>query len=154
MKERGLLWEFSFLELENVLEELFTLQGKSERIKNFPYPRQYATLGYLFVWMFIVLLPFGVIPEFSKIGERLADTFPVIGPYFVWGAIPFIVIVSWIFHTMQRIGTVGENPFEGSANDVPISTIARGIEIDLRQMMDEDQEAIPKPFPVVYHVQM
>ncbi len=39
---------------------------------------------------------------------------------------------------MERIGLVGENPFEGSANDVPISTMSRGIEIDLREMIDED----------------
>lgn len=44
LKEAGLIWEFSFLELENVIEELFTHQGKSERIKNFPYPRQFASL--------------------------------------------------------------------------------------------------------------
>ena len=49
LKERGLLWEFAFLELENVLEELVALQGKSERIKNFPYPRQYASLSYQFL---------------------------------------------------------------------------------------------------------
>ena len=63
---------------------------------------------------------------------------------------------SWstIFHTMQRIGTVGENPFEGSANDVPISTIARGIEIDLREMLGESQEQIPQPLPTLHHVQM
>ena len=45
LKEKGLIWEFAFLELENILESLFTHQGKSERIKNFPYPRQYASLG-------------------------------------------------------------------------------------------------------------
>ncbi|MBR9845375.1 MAG: hypothetical protein GYB35_04310, partial [Algicola sp.] len=43
LKEQGIIWEFSFLELESLLQELFTLQGKSERIKNFPYPRQFAT---------------------------------------------------------------------------------------------------------------
>ena len=48
------------------------------------------------------------------------------------------------FQTMERIGHVGENPFEGTANDVPISTIARGIEIDIRQMMGEDEDIIPK----------
>jgi len=154
LKERGLVWEFSFLELENVLQELFSLQGKSERIKNFPYPRQYASLGYSFVWVFILLLPFGVIPEFSAMGEKLASSFPFVSKYFVWMSIPFTVIVSWVFHTMQRIGTVGENPFEGSSNDVPISTIARGIEIDLREMLDEDKEGIPKQFPANHHVQM
>ncbi len=154
LKERGLIWEFSFLALEGVLRELFSLQGKSERIKNFPYPRQYATLSYDVVAVFLVLLPFGVIPEFSKIGEELSQSFPVVGAYFVWLAVPLSVIVSWVFHTMQRIGTVGENPFEGSANDVPISTIARTIEIDLREMIDEAPEKIPDPLTPVHGVQM
>ena len=154
LKEKELVWEFSFLELENILEELFTLQGKSERIKNFPYPRQYATIGHYFVWIFILLLPFGVIPEFEGIGEKLLSDFPFIGKYFIWAAIPFSVIVSWIFHTMERIGRAGENPFEGTANDVPISTISRGIEIDLRQMLDENDDEIPKQFPVMWDSQM
>ena len=154
LKEQGNLWEFSFLELENLLEELFSLQGKSERIKNFPYPRQYATLSYYFVWLFLLLLPFGLVPEFAEIGAKLTSRFPEIGQYFIWAAIPFCGIVSWIFHTMMRIGTVGENPFEGTANDVPISTISRGIEIDLRQLMDEEDTTIPNQFPQQYNVQM
>lgn len=60
----------------------------------------------------------------------------------------------WVFHTMNRIGRVGENPFEGSANDVPISTIARGIEIDMRQNLGEPKEDIPAPFEVRNHTQM
>ncbi|MDH3711734.1 MAG: hypothetical protein OER04_17720 [Cyclobacteriaceae bacterium] len=154
LKEKGILWEFSFLELENLLEELFTLQGKSERIKNFPYPRQYATLSYSFVRIFLVLLPFGIVPEFARIGQNLIESFPLIGSGFIWLAVPFCAAVSWVFHTMERIGRVGENPFEGSANDVPISTISRGIEIDLRQLLDEDHESIPQQFPEVLNVQM
>lgn len=154
LKERGIIWEFSFLELENILQELFTLQGKTERIKNFPYPRQYATLSYFFVRIFLILLPLAIIPEFSRLGETIVDNFPVIGSYFVWVGVPFCAAVSWVFHTMERIGRVGENPFEGSANDVPISTISRGIEIDLRQLLDEDAERIPEQFPEQYHVQM
>jgi putative membrane protein len=153
LKEQGLIWEFAFLELENVLEELFTLQGKSERIKNFPYPRQYATLSYMFVWIFLILFPFGIVPEFAKIAEGLSSNFSW-SWCFTWLAVPFCTIVSWVFHTMQRIGTVGENPFEGSANDVPISSISRGIEIDLRQLLDEDSKIIPKQFPEENNVQM
>lgn len=154
LKERGLIWEFSFLELEHKISDLITHQGKSERIKNFPYPRQFATLGYDFVNTFILLLPFGIIPEFAKLGGNIADAFPVIGQYFVWLAIPFSTIVSWIFNTMQRIGTVGENPFEGSANDVPISTISRAIEIDLLEMLGEEKDAMPEPVPMKFDVQM
>ena len=31
LKDNGVVWEFSFLELEVVLKEMFTLQGQSER---------------------------------------------------------------------------------------------------------------------------
>jgi len=154
LKEQGIIWQFSFLELENILKELFNLQGKSERIKNFPYPRQYATLNNIFVNIFVVLLPFGVVPEFAKIGNSLVEYFPGIDSYFIWVSIPFIVIISWVFHTMERIGRVGENPFEGSANDVPISTISRGIEIDIREMIDEEKDKIPAPMEPVYFIQM
>jgi len=153
LKEQGLIWEFAFLELENVLEELFTLQGKSERIKNFPYPRHFASLNFYFTWIFIVLLPFSIVPQFEELGLKIAEQFPMIGQYFTWSAIPFCMIVSWVFHTMERIGRTGENPFEGTANDVPISTIARGIEIDLRQNLGETSKEIPAPYKEFYDVQ-
>ena len=153
LKEKGIIWEFSFLELEGVIKELFTLQGKSERIKNFPYPRQFATLNHLFMWAFVLLLPLALIPQFADIGKEISSYNSFIGEYFVWLTIPFYVIVAWIFHTMERIGRTGENPFEGTANDVPISTIARGIEIDLRQNLGESNEDIPSQFLVKLNTQ-
>ena len=154
LKEKGLLWEFSFLELENVLESLFTHQGKSERIKNFPYPRQYASLGMYLTRVFTILLPFGLIPEFAEIGNAISNNFYLVSTYFIWIAIPFCAIVSWAFHTMERLARAGENPFEGGPNDILISTISRGIEIDLRQMLDENPDQIPSQFPEENNVQM
>ena len=154
LKEEGVIWEFSFLELEGVLQELFTLQGKSERIKNFPYPRQYATLNHYFMWIFVLLLPLAIVPQFAEIGQDMSTNHPLIGSLFIWLSIPFYVAVAWVFHTMERIGRTGENPFEGSANDVPISTIARGIEIDLRQNLGEGKDEIPEQFPMRYDTQM
>jgi len=154
LKEKGIIWEFSFLELEGLLQELFTLQGKSERIKNFPYPRHFATLNHYFMWVFVLLLPLAIVPQFADIGQDIASSNALIGNLFVWLSIPFYVVVSWVFHTMERIGRTGENPFEGSANDVPISTIARGIEIDLRQNLGESNDQIPEQFPVIYDIQM
>lgn len=153
LKDKGAIWEFSFLELEGIIQEFFTLQGKSERIKNFPYPRQFATLNHFFMWIFVLLLPLALVPQFAEIGNSLVDKNPIIGDIFVWFSIPFYVIVAWVFHTMERIGRTGENPFEGTANDVPISTIARGIEIDIRQNLGESLEDIPKQFPVKYNTQ-
>jgi len=154
LKKRGLIEDFRHMEMENMLIEFYSLQGKSERIKNFPYPRQFATLNFYFVWIFLILLPFGVMHEFDTIGIKLAENYPFIGIHFVWLTIPFSVVVSWVFHTMERIGRTGENPFEGTANDVPITTIARGIEIDLREMLDEPSDSIPKPIPPRFDIQM
>ena len=92
--------------------------------------------------------------NYKELGSTFVDLFPVIAPYFVWLGIPFTAMIAWVFNTMQRIGTVGENPFEGSANDVPISTIARGIEIDLLEMIDTEKDQIPGPVPTDFDVQM
>lgn len=148
------IWEFSLLNLQQLLQELTALQGKSERIKNFPYPKQYGSIGYHFVHIFMWLLPMAIIPTFATMGADISKTHPLIGEYFVWANIPFTVIVIWVFNTMLRIGLAGENPFEGSPNDVPISNISRGITRDILQIIEEDPENIPAPFENVNDVQM
>ncbi|MFK8057367.1 MAG: bestrophin family protein [Saprospiraceae bacterium] len=153
LKEKGILWEFSFLELEALIKELFTLQGQSERIKNFPYPRQYATLNHYFMWLLLLLLPMALVPQFMDIGKEIAISHPSWGDAFMWFSIPIYTAIAWMFHTMERIGRNGENPFEGTPNDVPISTISRGIEIDLRQNLGEDKSQIPAQFPAEHGVQ-
>ncbi len=148
------LWDFTLLNLQQILQELTTLQGKAERIKNFPYPKQYGSIGYHFVHIFMWLLPMALIPSFAKMGVEIAETSPFIGQYFVWFNIPFTVIVIWVFNTMLRIGLAGENPFEGTPNDVPISNISRGITRDILQIIDEDPKNIPAPFENINDVQM
>lgn len=122
----GLIEDFRHMELEKMLVEFYNQQGVSERIKNFPYPRQYATLNLYFIKIFVCLVPLGMIQEFEKLGGNL-----------IWLTIPFSALSSWIFTTLEKIGESTESPFEGSANDVPITAMSRAIEIDLREMLDE-----------------
>ncbi len=160
LKMDGLIEDFRHMEFKNIIGELFALQGKSERIKNFPYPRQFATLNSFFVWFFILLLPFGLMHEFEEIGISLIDSLPgneiyfFIAKNFIWLTIPFSITISWIFITMERVGDVSENPFEGMSNDVPITTISRGIEIDIREMIGDDKTEIPNPHPEYNNTQM
>ena len=153
LRESDLIEDFRHMEMENVLSTMLDLQGRSERIKNFPYPRQYATLNSKFLWIFVLLLPLGVMHEFDQMGHEVSATYTDLGQHFVWLSVPFSVIVQWVFHTMERIGRVSENPFEGTPNDVPITTMSRAIEIDLREMLDEPAESIPDPFEPRHHTQ-
>lgn len=139
--ERSVEGELRHLELERLVATFLDAQGRCERIKNFPYPRQFATLNLFFVWLFVVLVPFGLVQEFNELG-----------PGFVWLTIPASVVVAWVFHTMDKIGESSENPFEGGPNDVPITSLCRTIEIDMREMLGESE--IPQPLAAVNNILM
>ncbi|MCB9765558.1 MAG: hypothetical protein H6739_37635 [Alphaproteobacteria bacterium] len=128
---------FHQIELMNVIEELYTLQGKAERIKHTPFPRQYAEYSRLFTRVFVFLVPFGFLDVFA---DHVGDVDTLLGTVTV--IIPMILssaMVSWVFITMEGVGDSSEDPFERSMNDVPMNALCRTIEIDLRQMLGETE---------------
>ncbi|WP_062057125.1 bestrophin family protein [Aquimarina longa] len=132
--EEGKITEFDKQLFHNILEEFYNLQGKCERIKNTPFPRQYAYFSTLFTWIFILLLPFGLLNIFeNELNEMNHD----IKQWFILLMVPLSVLISWFFSTMEKIGSNSEDPFEGRANDVPMTALCKTIEIDLRDMLDE-----------------
>ena len=133
LKSNKVIDEFEHVSFMKEIEVLYDQQGKCERIKNTPFPRQYAYFSLVFVWLFILLLPFGMIEEFHAMG----------GESTVWLTVPFSVLISWVFSTMEVVGDNSEDPFENYVNDVPMSAICRTIEIDLMQMMGEPDDKIP-----------
>jgi putative membrane protein len=141
LRAEGKIEHYEYVEMERRLADLYDHQGKGERIKNFPYPRQFASINMFFVWLMVLMLPFGMLNEFQKLGE-----------IFVWLTIPFSVIVSWVFTSMEKVGEATENPFEGGANDIPMAALSRTIEIDLRDMLDETN--LPEPITPVNNILM
>lgn len=128
LRSKHLIDDFRHMELQNNLNTFYDHQGKAERIKKFPFPRQYGSMSFVFVGILIFLLPFGLISEFSKLGE-----------YGIWISIPFTVLVGWIYLMMELVGDYSENPFEGLGNDIPMLSLCRTIEIDLREMLGETE---------------
>lgn len=128
LRERDLIDDFRHMEMANLLKSFYTLQGKNERIKKFPLPRQYANMSRYFVGIFVFLLPFSMIPE-------LMDT--IRGGS--WLAVPVAVLIGWIYVMMEVVGDYSENPFQGMANDIPMLSLCRVIEIDLREMLEEKE---------------
>lgn len=132
LNEEGKISDFNYVALENQLKELYDQQGKCERIKNFPYPRQFSSINLYFTNALCLLLPLGFIGEISKMIEKFGENI-------IWIVIPFSVLLGWVFLVLEQIGESTENPFEGSANDIPITQISRNIEIDLREMLGEKE---------------
>ncbi|QWA39498.1 multidrug transporter [Chryseobacterium sp. ZHDP1] len=125
---------YQFVEMQKMIADFYNQQGRSERIKNFPYPRQFATINSFFIKLFCVLLPFGMLKEFDKLNESMEG---IMKGNMVWLVIPFSALISWVYTSLEQVGESTENPFEGSANDVPISQMSRTIEIDMREMLGE-----------------
>jgi putative membrane protein len=130
----GKITEFDKQLFHNILAEFYNLQGMCERIKNTPFPRQYAYFSTLFTWVFVVLLPFGLLNVFET---ELIEIKQVNVSWFVALMVFFSVLIPWIFTTMEKVGSNSEDPFEGRINDVPMTALCRTIEIDLRDMLDE-----------------
>ncbi|MBP7184785.1 MAG: hypothetical protein KBA06_04705, partial [Saprospiraceae bacterium] len=135
LRENDIIEDFRHIEFQNMLRSFYYSQGKAERIKKYPLPRQYANMSLNFVGIFIFLLPFGMVGEMSKLGE--------LG---LWMSIPFTVLIGWVYVTMELIGDYSENPFQGMGNDTPMFSICRNIEIDLLEMLGEKN--IPNPIPI------
>jgi putative membrane protein len=123
-----------FVDMQRSIKEFFVQQGRSERIKDFPYPRQFAVISIMFVRLFCLLLPFGLLGEFDDLNESVEGA---MNGYMIWLAIPFSVLISWMYTSLDRVGESTENPFEGNANDIPISQMCRAVEVDLREMLGE-----------------
>ncbi|RDC56509.1 hypothetical protein DU508_13050 [Pedobacter chinensis] len=119
------------IDLQTAINSFYEEQGRAERIKNSPFPRQYASLSFVFVGIFVFLLPFGIVGEFAKLGGAM-----------VWLSVPVGSIIGFVYVMMELIGDYSENPFEGLSNDVPMLSICRNIEIDLLEMIGEQH--IPK----------
>ena len=141
LRRQDIIEDFRHIELQNLLRSFLEHQGKAERIKKYPLPRQYANMSFSFIGIFIFLLPFGLVGEMSKAGE-----------WGIWITIPFTVLIGWIYVMMELVGDYSENPFQGMGNDTPMLTICRNIEIDLLEMFGE--ENIPKPIAIKNGIQI
>jgi ion channel-forming bestrophin family protein len=122
---RGCFDSVRWAVLDRTLSQLMDAQGASERIKNTPMPRLYEMAVRVFIGIYCLLLPLGMVQSL-----RLLTPF---------GS----TLVGFIFLTLDQIGRDLEEPFENLPHDIPLTAISRDIEINLKQMIDDRD--IPEP---------
>jgi putative membrane protein len=124
--ERGWIDPMQWRALDESLNDLADAQGGAERIKNTPMPKQYDYFPQLFVQIYCVLLPLALVTNmgwFTPLGSTM---------------------VGFMFLALDKIGRDLEDPFDNTIYDVPLTSITRGIEISLRQMMGETELPAPE----------
>lgn len=120
----GTLGGFDSFQMEGQLLALANYQGGCERIKNTPLLRQYDFFTRLFLFTFLLVLPFSLIGDFSRMG-------------IVHLMLPVSMIVAFVFAIIGKVGEVNEDPFENRITDVPLSALCNTIERDLKEMLGE-----------------
>ncbi|WP_350286958.1 bestrophin family ion channel [uncultured Croceitalea sp.] len=123
--ENGLIDDFRHVAIMEMVTELYNLQGKCERIKNTPFPKQYDFFTLLSMWIFILILPFTLL-------NHMTIAMPIIS-----------ILVSTVFILLEKSGRATGNPFENMSQDISMTALCRTIEIDLKEMLDES--SLPKP---------
>lgn len=122
----GTLGGFDSFQLEGQFLALANFQGGCERIKNTPLLRQYDFFTRVFLYTFMLLLPFSLIGDFIKMNIDYL-------------MIPVSLTISFVFAILGKVGEVNEDPFENKITDVPLNAICNTIERDLREMLNETE---------------
>lgn len=120
----GILGGFDSFQMEGQLLALANYQGGCERIKNTPLPMNYQYFTKLFLYVFIFVLPFCLIGDFSKTNISFL-------------VIPISFVITFVFAVMNKVGEINENPFENQISDIPMTALCNTIERDLREMLGE-----------------
>lgn len=124
-KRNGWIDSLEWQAMDRNLDDLADAQGGAERIKNTPMPKQYDFFPMLFVQIYCLLLPIGMVEQlgwFTPLGSTL---------------------VGFMFLALDKIGRDLEDPFDNKIYDIPLTAICKTIEINLRQLLGES--TLPAP---------
>ncbi|TXK51882.1 hypothetical protein FVR03_02810 [Pontibacter qinzhouensis] len=133
MLEEGQINKYQQVEMEDTLTRLCDSMGKCERIKNTVFPVTYSLYIHFSLFIFVLLLPFA-----------LLDSFGIM-------EIPMVITIALSFFLIEKMAIHLQDPFENKPTDTPVTAIARSIERNLRQMIN-DQKVPEKLQPTSYYV--
>lgn len=117
--------DFQHIQLDNTITRLCASMGMAERIKNTIFPRPYRLTLQFFIYLFLVILSVSL-TELQSFIE-----------------IPLLVLISLPFFLLEKIALRIQDPFENRPMDTAMTTIARTIEINIKQLIND--ENIPEP---------
>lgn len=125
LKDKNQLDRFSHIQIDDTLVRLCDSQGRAERIKSTVFPVTYRMFLHYIIYLFVITL-----------SVALKD---VAGYY----EIPLLLVLSTAFFLLEKSARHMQDPFENKPTDTAVTSIARNIEINLRQLLNESE--IPTP---------
>ncbi|AFJ46783.1 putative membrane protein [Shimwellia blattae DSM 4481 = NBRC 105725] len=118
----GALSDIIYTRFEQHLTDLAGIQAGCERIANTPLPFAYSLILHRTVYTFCALLPFALVND-------LLYMTPLIS-----------VFISYTFVALDALAEELEDPFGMEDNDLALTAMCTSLEIDLREMDEDDNK--------------
>ncbi len=133
LKLKNKLDSYQHINLNNVISLLIDSMGKSERINNTVFPTTYRQFFHVTIFVFIILLSMAL-KDFESLYE-----------------LPLLVTIAMIFFFLEKTAYIIQDPFRNRPSDTPVTSIARTIEINIKELIKD--ENIPEPLkPTDYYI--
>ena len=117
LHKNGLITGEQLLYVNPELTSFTDICGACERIKNTPIPYSYSAFIKKFIFLYVMMLPFGYVYSLG---------------YFV------VLVVALVFYVLTSLEVIAEeieDPFGDDANDLPMEKIGNNIEKHVRQIL-------------------
>jgi putative membrane protein len=111
--------QFSEVQLDNTLVRLVDAMGKAERIKSTVFPITYRLFLHLMIYLFIITLSISL--------KNIASVFEI----------PLLLVLSAAFFLLEKSATHMQDPFENRPTDTAVTAIARTIEINIKNIIED-----------------
>ena len=129
-RDRGLISDYVYMQLDRNVEQLIDNIGICERIHTTPLPFAYVVHVRRALILYCVALPFALVQEFG------------------WATILDTLVVAYIFFGIEEIGVEIEDPFGHDDNDLPLDDLCDKIEKNLADLIRDDSPTaalVPRP---------
>lgn len=125
LHKQGEISDITHIQFNNIFIRFSDNMGMAERINNTVFPTTYRIYLHFTIYLFVVLLSIGL---------------KGIEIYF---ELPLLLLVSMVFFLLEKTAYHLQDPFRNRPSDTNVTTIARNIEINIRQLLGED--CVPPP---------
>ena len=125
LRREGKLEEFEHVQINNTMVNFSNSMGMAERIKSTVFPVTYRLFLHVFIYIFVITLSISL-RDMNSIFEM-----------------SLLLVLSLSFFLLEKSATHLQDPFMNRPTDTAMTTIARTIEINLKQLVDEKEIPLP-----------
>jgi len=116
--KKGIISGDQLIILDKELKSFTDILGACERIKNTPIPFSYSLFLKKFIFLYTMTMPLGMVFDFN------------------YWTIPVVVMILYVFGSLELLAEEIEDPFGTDTNDLPLDELSHKIKINVKEIMN------------------